>query len=55
MASYLLAPGRFHDRMRDCGADAVAEPIGAHGAAARLVLRRYDEAVLPLATALPVR
>ncbi|MEV4008524.1 hypothetical protein AB0K37_40630, partial [Actinomadura sp. NPDC049753] len=49
VASYLLAPGRFHDRMRACGADVVAAPLGAHGAAARLVLRRYDEAALPLA------
>ncbi|MGP4025709.1 sirohydrochlorin chelatase [Actinomadura sp. 3N407] len=46
VASYLLAPGRFHDRMSACGADAVAPPIGAHDAAARLVLRRYDEARL---------
>ncbi|MFB4303803.1 sirohydrochlorin chelatase [Actinomadura sp. NTSP31] len=44
VASYLLAPGRFLDRMHECGADAVTEPIGAHDAAARLVLRRYDEA-----------
>ncbi|MDL4812887.1 sirohydrochlorin chelatase [Actinomadura opuntiae] len=45
VASYLLAPGRFLDRMHECGADAVAAPIGAHDAAARLVLRRYDEAL----------
>ncbi|GAA1879041.1 sirohydrochlorin chelatase [Actinomadura bangladeshensis] len=44
VAPYLLAPGRFLDRARACGADAVAGPIGAHDAAARLVLRRYDEA-----------
>ncbi|WP_254715295.1 sirohydrochlorin chelatase [Actinomadura sp. NAK00032] len=44
VASYLLAPGRFHDRIAACGADAAAPPIGAHPAAARLVLRRYDEA-----------
>ncbi|TDC63285.1 hypothetical protein E1200_22860 [Actinomadura sp. GC306] len=44
VASYLLAPGRFHDRIAACGADAVTPPIGAHPAAARLVLRRYDEA-----------
>ncbi|MFA1550153.1 sirohydrochlorin chelatase [Actinomadura chokoriensis] len=44
VASYLLAPGRFLDRMRSCGADAVTAPIGAHDAAARLVLGRYDEA-----------
>ncbi|NKZ08484.1 hypothetical protein HGB48_32815, partial [Actinomadura latina] len=44
VAAYLLAPGRFMDRARGCGADAVTAPIGAHEAAARLVLRRYDEA-----------
>ncbi|MFG2020267.1 sirohydrochlorin chelatase [Actinomadura geliboluensis] len=44
VASYLLAPGRFHDRAAACGADVTAPPIGAHPAAARLVLRRYDEA-----------
>ncbi|WP_243719455.1 CbiX/SirB N-terminal domain-containing protein [Actinomadura sp. KC06] len=44
VACCLLAPGRFHDRMAACGADAVAAPVGAHAAVARLVLRRYDEA-----------
>jgi sirohydrochlorin ferrochelatase len=44
VASYLLAPGRFHDRAAACGADATAPPLGAHPAVARLVLRRYDEA-----------
>ncbi|MGI5169760.1 sirohydrochlorin chelatase [Spirillospora sp. CA-253888] len=44
VASYVLAPGLFHDRMKACGADAVADAIGAHGALARLVLRRFDEA-----------
>ncbi|WP_433323372.1 sirohydrochlorin chelatase [Spirillospora sp. CA-294931] len=46
VASYLLAPGFFHDRMVASGADVVSAPIGAHDAAARLVLRRYDEARL---------
>ncbi|XRQ15010.1 sirohydrochlorin chelatase [Actinomadura welshii] len=55
VASYLLAPGRFHDRMAACGADAVAPPIGAHPAAARLVLRRYDEARVRLEAAAAVR
>ncbi|MFI6519467.1 sirohydrochlorin chelatase [Spirillospora sp. NPDC050679] len=54
VASYVLAPGMFHDRMKACGADAVADPIGAHGALARLVLRRFDEARLGAAAALPV-
>jgi sirohydrochlorin ferrochelatase len=46
VASYLLAPGLFHDRMRAAGADHVSGPIGAHDAAARLILRRYDEALV---------
>lgn len=54
VASYLLAPGRFHDRMAACGADVVAAPVGAHAAAARLVLRRYDEARLRLGSPVPV-
>ncbi|MGI8331591.1 sirohydrochlorin chelatase [Actinomadura scrupuli] len=45
VASYLLAPGLFHDRMRAAGADHVSGPIGAHDAVARLILRRYDEAL----------
>jgi sirohydrochlorin ferrochelatase len=44
VASYLLAPGLFHDRMLASPADHVSEPIGAHDAVARLVLRRFDEA-----------
>ena len=53
VASYLLAPGFFHERLLDSGADLVSPPIGAHDAVARLVLRRYDEAAarigMPLA------
>jgi sirohydrochlorin ferrochelatase len=45
VASYLLAPGHFHDRLRAVGADLVAPPLGMHDALARLILRRYDEAV----------
>lgn len=45
VASYLLAPGFFHDRIVACGADLVSEPLGDHDAVARLVLRRYDEAL----------
>lgn len=44
VASYLLAPGFFHDRVAHAGADLVSPPIGAHDAVARLVLRRFDEA-----------
>ncbi|MGI5227840.1 sirohydrochlorin chelatase [Actinoallomurus sp. CA-142502] len=44
VASYLLAPGFFHRRILDCGANAVSPPIGVHDALAALILRRYDEA-----------
>ncbi|GLZ11961.1 hypothetical protein Acsp04_21960 [Actinomadura sp. NBRC 104425] len=54
VASYLLAPGFFHDRMAASSADRVSAPIGAHDAVARLVLRRYDEARLRLCGAVPV-
>ncbi|VXB31209.1 sirohydrochlorin chelatase [Aeromicrobium sp. 9AM] len=27
VASYLMAPGFFHDRLRECGADAVTRPV----------------------------
>lgn len=30
LAPWLLAPGVFHTSLRACGADAVAEPLGAH-------------------------
>jgi sirohydrochlorin ferrochelatase len=45
VATYLLAPGRFAAEVRSCGADAVAEPLGAHPALARLVLDRYEAAL----------
>jgi len=54
VASYLLAPGFFHGRMGGAGADHVSGPVGAHGALARLVLRRFDEARLACADVVPV-
>jgi len=42
IASYLLAPGHFHDRLQEAGADLVAQPLGADPALAALALRRYD-------------
>lgn len=45
VATYLLAPGRFATALHDCGADVVSDPLGAHPAVARLVLRRYDAVV----------
>ena len=44
IASYLLAPGFFHDRLRNCGADAVSSPIGAHPDVADMIADRYLQA-----------
>jgi sirohydrochlorin ferrochelatase len=43
VASYLIAPGAFHDAVRAGGAPVIAKPIGAHPAVAGIVLRRYDD------------
>ena len=40
-ASYLLAPGLFHDRLAECGATAVAGPLGLHPDAVDLVVHRF--------------
>ncbi|GAA1304576.1 hypothetical protein Psi02_43910 [Planotetraspora silvatica] len=45
IASYLLAPGLFHERLAASGADMVSAPIGADDDVAELVWRRFDEAV----------
>ncbi|SDB91126.1 Sirohydrochlorin ferrochelatase [Sanguibacter gelidistatuariae] len=42
VASYLLAPGFFYDRVLESGADAVTAPLAPHPALARIVLDRYD-------------
>ncbi|MBT0994548.1 sirohydrochlorin chelatase [Cellulomonas sp. DKR-3] len=44
VASYLLAPGYFLDRVLEAGADVVAAPLAPDPRLAELVLRRYDEA-----------
>jgi sirohydrochlorin ferrochelatase len=44
IASYLLAPGYFQDRLAECGADWVTEPLGSHPALAGLVIDRYRTA-----------
>ena len=41
VASWLLAPGLFHTRARESGADVVAAPIGDHPLVAAEVLARY--------------
>jgi sirohydrochlorin ferrochelatase len=45
VATYLLAPGIFHDRLRQTGAAWVTAPLGAHPALARLVVARFRETV----------
>lgn len=42
VASYLLAPGFFHDRLGEAGADVVTAPLGPDPRLARIVLERYD-------------
>ncbi|AQT80374.1 cobalamin biosynthesis protein CbiX [Mycolicibacterium litorale] len=41
VASYLLAPGVFHTRLGQCGADGVAEPLGAHPDLVALLAQRF--------------
>ena len=45
VATYLLAEGHFHDRIRAAvdGIGTAAEPIGAHPALVELVWQRYDD------------
>ncbi len=45
VASYLVAPGAFHDALLRTGAAVVSEPLGDHPAVAAVVLSRYDGAV----------
>ena len=45
LATFLLSPGFFADRMLATGADRVSAPLAPHPALARLVLRRYDDAL----------
>lgn len=42
VASYLLAPGLFHDRLADCGATAVTAPLGLHPRVVDLVAARFS-------------
>jgi len=49
VATYLLAPGFFADRLAGCAADRVSAPLGAHPLLADLALRRYDQALATVA------
>jgi len=44
IASYLLAPGHFHDQLASAGADWVTAPLGDHPAVAALIIDRYRTA-----------
>ncbi len=46
LASYLLAPGFFQDRLEASGADLVAAPLGVDADLAALVWARFDQARL---------
>lgn len=43
VASYLLAPGLFHNRLDDCGADAVSRPLGADERLVALLADRFAQ------------
>jgi len=45
VAAYLLAPGHFHDKLADAGADAVTAPLLPDERIAAVLLDRYDAVV----------
>ncbi|TKV29515.1 sirohydrochlorin chelatase [Arthrobacter sp. NamB2] len=49
LASYLLAPGYFHDQLAKAGADAVSAPLLPSPVVAEIALARYDDAAVHLA------
>jgi sirohydrochlorin ferrochelatase len=51
VASYLVAPGAFHDVLARSGAAVVSEPLGADPLLAEIVLDRYASAQVPGRTA----
>lgn len=55
VAPYVIAPGRLPDRIaagaREAGADILAEVLGPAPELARLLLARFDESLLPSASA----
>ena len=57
IASYLLAPGFFHDQLAKAGADLVTAPLLPSPVLAEIALERYDAALAggPAAPALTVR
>ncbi|GAB3719842.1 sirohydrochlorin chelatase [Nocardiopsis oceani] len=47
VATWLLAPGLFHERLKGSGADTVAEPLCPDSAVAHAVADRFQRACLP--------
>lgn len=45
VASYVLAPGHFHDLVAASGADVVTAPLGDHPLVAEIALERYEAAL----------
>ncbi|GAB3279278.1 hypothetical protein GCM10027449_19770 [Sinomonas notoginsengisoli] len=50
IASYLLAPGYFHDQLAKAGADSVTPPLLPAPVMAQIVLDRFDEAIASAGT-----
>ncbi|OHT88975.1 sirohydrochlorin chelatase [Mycobacteroides saopaulense] len=46
IASYLLAQGLFQQRLAECGADGVAQPLGVHPEIVNLLVRRFASAAV---------
>lgn len=46
IASYLLAHGLFQQRLTECGADGVAQPLGVHPQIVDLLVRRFASAAV---------
>ena len=46
VATYLLSPGRFSRLLSQSGSRWIAEPLGTHPLLAKIVLARYDQALL---------
>ena len=46
VAAHLLAPGYFHDRLGESGADAVTDPLLPHPLVARIALDRLRSALV---------
>ena len=55
IAAYLLAPGYFHDRLAEAGADVVTAPLAPDHRLVEIVLERYATAAAALGAPRPLR